>query len=378
MTRGLALRIWIGFAIALAVKYLVENQAHSVYPCFANASVHWWKGWSMFDRRVMPYDYRYSPSFAVLFSLFAYIPTPWGGLLWAEFNLCALWIGLQGLIQRILPVSWTDRQIGWFLTLSLLGTARSLWPGQCNLLILSMGIAALVLIQNRRWWWGGLFLVAPIFIKVWPAALLLLCLPLYPKRLPMPVIVWTIVLAIFPFLTQKYFYVRSEYHEWYLAMVGPISVRTTSYDAWALWEVIHRPVSNIGYSVLQITTGGILFLAVIWKKLGGVSIRAQHAFLLWGWTSWQVLFGPGVERMTLGIVAPLSAWVVLEAWPCIRSRVPAIMGFVLTQIAVNVNFERGGWQSTYWFLLHPVGMVLLWIAFAIRSATEEEMSFDQD
>lgn len=377
MTRTLACRIWIGFAVVLGMKCLLQPEEHSLFPCFSASSFNWWKGWSLYDRIVMPHDYRYSPTFAVCFSIFAYLPKSLGAFLWGELNLWALWVALQGLVRRVLPVQWTDRQIGWFLTLSLLGTARSIWPGQCNLLILAMAIGALILIQDQRWWWAGLMLVAPVFIKIWPIVMLLLLLMIHPRKLLMPIILWTGVLASIPFLTQTYFYARSEYHEWYLAITGPIAERTTSYDAWGVWETLAGPVSPRGYGLLQIITLCILFATVLHKRITGVSIRSQQTFILWGWTSWQVVFGPAVERMTLGLVSPLAGSVVLESWSRPISRIPAVIGFVLTQIAIDVNFERGDWKSPYWLLLHPAGMLLLWIGFLLRGPTEDAFEFDQ-
>lgn len=368
MSRTLAGRIWITFAIALAIKCLVQPNSHSLFPCFSTASLHWWQGWSMFDRRVIPHDFRYSPAFAVLFTPFAYFPSPWGGLLWAELNLLALWTALQTLFRKILPLPDDDKLAGWFLTLSLLGTARSLWPAQCNLLILASAVGALACIQRNRWWLTALFLVAPVFIKVWPLAFLALCFLIHPLKLLFPILVWMAFFIGFPFLTQSFSYVRSQYHEWYLALVGPISIRVRSFDAWAVWESLSPPVSPMGYMLLQFTVAGLLALTVLRNRLLPLPLRQQQTFLLWGWTSWQVLFGPGVERMTLGLVSPLSAWVLLAAWPFPIPRLFSLLGFALTQVACNVNFERPG-HSPHWMLLHPVGLTLLWFAYFLRIRT---------
>lgn len=367
MSISLARNLWIAFALALAIKSILQPRDHSLFPCFSAASEHWWKGWSMFDRKVMPYDYRYSPSFAILFSPFMLLPSPLGGILWAELNLYASWIGLRSLAKTFLFEEGADRITGWWLTLSLLGIARSIWPGQCNMLILSAAIGALVAIRRKRFSLAGMFLVAPIFIKVWPVAFLLLCVTLNPRKLILPVTLWTAFFALFPFLTQGYFYVTSEYHEWYLAIIGPIAVRIRSYDAWAVWEAFASPVSPRQYAVLQFLSGAILAITVWLRKLRNVTPVAQNSFLLWGWTSWQVLFGPGVERLTLAIVSPLSAWILLSSWTSPIARAFSLLGFLLTQAACNLNFDRLDWNRSHSDLLHPAGMLLLWFAYAINT-----------
>lgn len=377
MSLKLVKSLWIGFAIALAIKSLVQPESHTLFPCFSSASQHWWSGWSMFDRKVMPHDYRYSPAFAICFTPLAYLPAGLGGLLWSELNLLVLWVSLQKLTKTILPVNWSDRQKGWFLALSLLGTSRSLWPGQCNLLILCAVIWGLAAMQEGRWWRAGLFLTGPIFIKVWPVAATLLCLLQKPRRLWLPMTIWTGVFAGMPYLTKPTVYVTSQYHEWWIALTGPISVRVRSYDAWAVWELISPPVHEKEYVTLQLGMAVMLAVWVMWNRWREESERWQQTCLLWGWTSWQVLFGPGVERLTLGITAPLSTWVLLQAWRCPPTRWMAIFGLALTLLACNVNFERGTWQGAHWMILNPAGMTLLWGAFAINASSDKErMSAD--
>lgn len=378
MSFVLARRIWMIFAVALALKSFIQPGIHSLFPCFSTASEHWWKGWSLFDRKVMPHDFRYSPVFAILFTPFTLLPSPWGELFWSELNLASFWWALNTLYVSLLPETADDRRRGWFVTLALLGTGRSIWPGQCNLLILSSAIASLALIRRNQYWAAGFFLASPIFIKVWPGAFALLCLTITPRNIIFPLIGWIVILAAFPFATQTSFYVRSEYHEWYLALIGPISVRISNYDAWAIWELIAPPVEPLGYLVLQISSGFLLAVAVFLMGRSSSQIRERYTFLLWGWTSWQVFFGPGVERLTLAIASPLSAWIVLSTRSNRCARTSAVTGFLLTQLACNVNLERGFWNIPLWNVLHPVGILMLWGAYLIGNVTSKRISLVHD
>src|SRR6185369_18076007 len=113
--------IWIALAAALAVKAVLYPFHHTTYPCFEAGTLCWWGDRDMYDYEVCRYEYRYSPTFAVLFTPFAILPTWCGGLLWSLLNVGVLYASLRVLIRDIFPTTWSPRQQALFLLLVALG-----------------------------------------------------------------------------------------------------------------------------------------------------------------------------------------------------------------------------------------------------------------
>ena len=157
VTRWFSLRVawlaWIVLACALSVKAVGWPDDHSVYPCFETGARLWWTGQDVYDPKVCPCDFRYGPACAVAFVPMALLPSQLGGLLWIWLNLAVFFFTLWRCC-RLLPGPWTPRREGVFLCLVLLGTVRSFWSGQTNLLIFALVALGAMAIADRRG--GGL------------------------------------------------------------------------------------------------------------------------------------------------------------------------------------------------------------------------------
>jgi hypothetical protein len=67
------------------------------------------------------------------------------------------------------------------------------------------------------------------------------------------------------------------------------------------------------------------------------------------WVSWQLLFGPGSEQITYGIIAPSAAWAVMIAFGQRKFRPRTIGAWT------RLLFHRG-WTILAWLLLGLLGM----------------------
>ena len=206
--------------------------------------------------------YRYSPAFAVAFTPLAYLPARLGTMIWNMAGIALLVCALHVLVRDVLPGDWPPQRERGFLTLTLAGSAVGIWSGQSNAIITAAIILALAAIVRQRWWAASILLAVPVFIKIWPLAIVMLLVVFWPRKLAWRLAVVCAVLALVPFLTRPPSTVAWQYREWYNALTGPLQGRWTGYrDAWTIWEQL----SSAGQCA---TPTVAIQLAAAWAVLG--------------------------------------------------------------------------------------------------------------
>jgi hypothetical protein len=90
------------------------------------------------------------------------------------------------------------------------------------------------------------------------------------------------------------------------------------------------------------------------------------------WTSWQLVFGPGTERNTFALIAPLTSWALVVA--VLEKRMLWLMGlsFLLTILAAIGRVEDlYPWLTA----LHPVGVLLFFAWFVVWNCGEANLKY---
>ncbi len=309
----LAIVLWIALAAAVCVKSIVQKGGHSVYTVYAWGSRHWWADQLLHAKYPELADiYRYSPTFAVVFTPFSLLPDWLGAGLWGVLNVAVTLFALRLLVREILPGAWPPRREAWFLGLTAFGSMSGIWSGQINSLLLAIVIFAAVAIKYNRWWTASFLLTLPVFIKVWPIAVVLLLMACWPRQLSWRFIIFAAALALLPFLTRPFSVVVGQYQEWYFSLIKQDQGRWGGFrDAWTIWENLWPPVSQRGYQVLQLASAVLVLLWCLYQRRRIASTGRLLMAIISIWVSWQLLFGPGSEQLTYGIIAPSAAWAVL-------------------------------------------------------------------
>ena len=389
---------WLALLLAVSIKSVVEPVEHSAYPCFEAGSRCWCEGKNLYEMAVCGHEYRYGPAFAVAMAPLAQLPTWLGGLLWNWVNIAAYFCAVCALVRWVLPSPWrgtvpfsrptfaslpenrdSPHQAA-FLLLVLLGAARMIWAAQTNALVFALVAGAAVAIRQERWWWAAVLLAVPVHVKVWPLAAALLMTACWPRQLAWRLAVSLLGVGAIPFLTKPFAWVCSQYHAWFSMLVGPAQIRHVYRDAWTIWELIYVPVNEQGYLALQLAAAAAALGLCWWYRRRATSPAALLTFILALWTAWQMVFGPGTERNTFGLIAPLSAWGLLTAlvgaisnrpYPTLeekRGRVLMCTAFALTTLANFGVVERA--LADFFpavVAMHPVG-VLLFVAWLLAWA----------
>ncbi|MFK7779341.1 MAG: glycosyltransferase family 87 protein [Gimesia sp.] len=308
-----ALILWAILWIVVSVKSIVQPEKKSVFPCFANSSINWWADRSLYDNEFQKTGFRYSPTFALAFTPFAILPPALGGILWAALNIGFLVYALRLLIKEIFPGDWSKFQEACFLTLSLAGCTRAIWSAQSNSLIFALAVFAVVTLKKERWWAAAFILAAAVHIKLWPAALALLLMARFPKQLAGRFAAACALLVIPPFFTRPFPVVIQQYQDWYALLTGPYRThrQTGLRDAYTISEHFGTYIDDRVYTLLQL---GLAGLALLWcLRLAKIANSTETYFtgVLTTWVCWQLLAGPGTERLTFQLAAPIVSWALI-------------------------------------------------------------------
>jgi len=308
-----ALLLWAVLWIAVSIKFVAQPERKSVYPCFADSSINWWADRNLYDNEVYKTGFRYSPTFALAFTPFAILHPTLGGILWSALNIGLLVYALRLLVKEIFPGKWSQFQEAGFLILCLAGCTRAIWSAQSNSLVFALAVFAVVFLKKERWWLAAFILAAAVHIKLWPAALALLLMARFPFQLGPRFAAACALLVIPPFLTRPFPVVMQQYQNWHALLTGPYrTLRQAGLrDAYTIAEHFGTFIDDRVYTLLQLGMAG---LALLWcLRLAKITSSPEAYFtgVLTTWVCWQLLVGPGTERLTFLLAAPVASWALI-------------------------------------------------------------------
>jgi hypothetical protein len=359
----LAQFLWIVMAVILAVKTLSDPANHSVYPCYEAAARYWWQGKNVYQGNC-GHDYRYGPLFAAATGAVAFLPTRLGEIVWSWLNLGICYAAIRALARRILPDVDRPGYEAAYLGLALLGGIHVFWPGQTNLLVFSLVVWGAIAILDQRWWLAALLLAIPAQIKVWPLAAGLLLVACWPRRLAWRLPLALVAVGAVPFLFQPAAFVWGQYRSWWDMLLGPAQIRHVYRDAWTIWELVAPPVNPRIYLVLQLAAAGAALGLCLWQVSRKKPAVRTILVVLVAWTTWQLVFGPGTERDTFGLIAPLTGWGMVASFREKRGRWLMGLSFFLIMAGHSGDVERLVWPWIPWIqAAHPIGVVLFFTWF---------------
>ena len=322
-----ALVVWSIVLLFVSVRVFIAPEAKTVYPIFSSTGVLWWSGADLYEPgrpTSVQNGYRYSPTFAVFITPFALLPDFLGGVVWRLFSAAALLGSLLWVVRSVLPTTLSRDHFAWLLLLSLPLSLQSVNNGQANVLVIACMLAAVAAVKEERWNLASLLITLAFVCKVYPLALGMLLILLYPRQL-----IWRIPLAVaasllVPFLCQHPVYVMDQYEKWLELLKHDdrswIALEQTYRDLWLLIRLYgpaqddqHWHLYRQLYMVLQVAAGAGI-AAVCWQRQReGWSREALLTSTLGLGAAWMMLLGPATESSSFVLLAPSLAWSVIES-----------------------------------------------------------------
>jgi hypothetical protein len=312
-----ALLVWVVGLVLLGGKVLLWPHRHTVYPIFAGAGRHWAEGAPLYDVTPGPEPYRYSPLVAAFFVPFARLPDGPAGLLWRMLGAGVFLGGLAWWCRAVLPPLPRARlPLLWLLPAPMaLGNVHN---GQANLLVLGLLLVAVAALRRGRPSLAAACLAVACLFKLYPIAVGLLLVLLYPRLGPR--LALTLALGfLLPFVLQRPDYVAGQYADWLRHMAGndrQLLSRDQWYrDARLLCSRWVTPMSYRAYQVTEVAGGAVTAAACLWARRTGWPAGRLAALALGLGCCWMTALGPATESATYVLLGPTAAWLLVSAGP---------------------------------------------------------------
>jgi alpha-1,2-mannosyltransferase len=360
----LALTLWIALGLAHAVKTLSDPHVHSVYPIFHEAGRAWTQGRSIYhDLDGGKNEFFYSPAFAVALAPLSMLPLPIAAVMWSWLSLGLMFGSLRSLYRETVGKHWPQFVEGQFLLLCGATAIQGGWSAQSNSLVLAGIVYGATSLLRGNYWRAAFCLAAPVHIKVWPVVAGVLFSIRYWRTFSWRMAAAVCVVGALPFLTATPQKVVQSYETWgdKLAHREETNKRYGGYrDSWTVLEETLGAPDLSFYKVLQVASGGLVFCWCLSNAMRGFTPERWLFSTLSWWSIWQLLFGPGTERLTYGILAPAVAYAVLESSTVKRWQLVAWTAWLMTGILGTGEAEQAIakiWPAAP--IMTPLGVMIL-------------------
>jgi Glycosyltransferase family 87 len=345
----IALVLW---SCALLVMLIRAGLRPDKNNCFVDhyrpAGLNWFAGAELYQTQAD--TCRYSPLMHALLVPFSLPGERLGTLLWRVVSYLALFGALLWWLRAACPTALTGSQRAALLLLALPLSIGSLNNGQANVLMLAGILAGMAALSTRRWNVAAVVLALACFLKMYPIALVLLVMVIYPQQFaPRFVFVFAVGMLL-PFALHEPSYVARQYGHWLDNLRGDDrsewDLSEAYRDAWLLVRIMGLPLDITAYRVVQVVAGGMIGLFCWTMKQRGEDDSTLLSRALAMGCCWMTAFGPATESPTYILLSAPLALLLIEAhggtlpnW----SRGPLLLAVVLlllTVIAVALPIRR--------------------------------------
>jgi len=341
---------WSVALVFLGGNALLRPYSHSVYPVYAGAGRHWLGTEPLYETASGQEPYRYSPLAAAFFVPFALLPDGPAGLLWRWLGTALFLGGLEWVRRSFWLAALTRPQQGLLFLLPLPFALGNVHNGQANLLVLGLLLLALGAVANGRWNLAAVSVAVACYFKLYPIAVGLLLVALFPRRLGLRLALALVAGFLLPFLLQRPEYVADQYATWIRSLAGDDRQRGSHRywyrDVRLLCSLWIAPMSYRAYLVLQVSGGSGIAAACLWARRAGLRPTRLLTLVLGLGCCWMTALGPATESSTYVLLGPAAAWLVLagstERHP-IGLRTLGLVGYGLLVVSQAAATLPGGW-----------------------------------
>jgi len=277
------------------------------------------------------YDlFKYSPSFAMLFGVFAFLPDFVGILLWNLMNALMLYFAMFSLPNLTIKAKAS------MLLIVIIELMTSMQNTQSNALIAGLIILAFVMLEREEPFIAALCIVSTVFIKIFGIVAFALFI-FYPRKAKLVLysLCWIAFFLFLPLLAVDFSQLKFLYSSWFNLLVNDHTISEgVSVIGWL------KSWFNLDLSKgLIVLIGAVLFLI----PLARVKQYSNYSFRLLTLSSvliWMIIFNHKAESATFIIaMSGATIWYFSQerkAWDIIL----LILAFVFTSLSPTDIFPR--------------------------------------
>jgi len=318
--------VWYAMVgIALGRAALVHWPRHrGLYDIYAQAGRNWVAGSNLYFAWDSIDGFRYAPLIAAGLTPLAKLPEILGSFLVRGVNVVVLMAGAFAFLDRVVLVRRESRAaaIYWLVLAAL--TWSGLFDLQVNALVTGLMLLAVAALPQSRWNFAAICLAGAVLLKIYPIALMLLCILMWPRKLAWRCAVALLVGLAAPLVMQNPSYVWHQYPRWFhlmtlndrqhLAMAKQYLPLGKWYrDVRLPLGVLGIYVSSKAYLIVQLVAAGLIAAVVAGLRRGASDWRLRLGILYGLAAGWMMAFGPATEGVTYIMLAPAVAWLVVDA-----------------------------------------------------------------
>jgi hypothetical protein len=365
-----ALCLYLFMFVATGTRSVLQPHRGSLYPVWKLAGHDWLTGHDLYGDSSRC-EYRYSPLVAGFFTMCDLIPDGVGNVGWRFINLVSFLAALAWWLNKGLPFAFSPARRGVVFLLAAPLAMGSLNNGQVNLLLIALMLVSVTASALGRWNIAALCLAAAIMFKIYPLALAILLILVYPRQLGLRVLFALALLAVLPFLMQDPEYVLRQYQLWYGRVSHGDSARrywdlVSGYrDVWQLIRAWELPMTLHQYTRLQLAGGGFCAALTLLAALRLPKSRETLFVVFTLAMIWMLLFGPAPESCTYVLAAPtLGVWLLHTAEGRNRSaHYLSACGYGLLILCVIAGTHSPLIRLYQASGLQPLGLILYGVGF---------------
>ncbi|MCE7066374.1 glycosyltransferase family 87 protein [Dyadobacter sp. CY326] len=295
--------------------------------------------------------YKYSPAFALIFSILAIMPDVLGLSVWNILNAAVLFYSVYYLPRINL------RTKGLILVFVIVELLTSVQNEQSNALIAGLLLFAFGFLERGKYWLATCCVVATIFIKLFGIVALALFL-LYPNKLKLTYTTafWVILFTMLPLLVVDFNQFVFLYKSWANLLANDHSISDgLSVIGWLkTWFNLHLNKTYVSLA------GAILFCIPLLriKEYGNFTFRIV---LLASTMIWVVIFNHRAESPTFIIaITGVALWYYSQSENKLNYFL-LVLAFVFTALSPTdlfPKFIRNEWMKPY--VVKAVPCILIW------------------
>jgi len=322
------------------------------FEIFRTASRHLFTGDDLYAEYPAEHTdrFKYSPSFALLFSPLAWLPWPVALFLWSALNAMLLFVA----VERVLP----QRHALLALALLHLEVLRGMQNAQSNALVAALIVLAFSAMERGQHWRSAAAVALGASVKIFPLAALTFALP-QRRTLRTGIAAATIGVALIalPLLVTTPDALLAQYQSWR-------AVEST--DALQRWFSIMAVASNLGAEnlpnwIMQAVGTAALLVPAVLRRDRWDDPRFRLLYLC-SVLLFVVLFNHQAERASYLIAfTGVAIWFAAEPRENWRT---ALFGIAMLTIPIMSTLVPGAWLRTPTVMTYRLALpcFVIWLA----------------
>jgi len=385
----IAVVIWSTVLAVTLVRGLLLPKNGTTYWYFAEGGADWLAGKELYQ--VLGGSCRYSPLFHAMMAPLALLPDRFGALLWRMLNAGVFMAGMACWARMLLPRDQDRARQALLFLLALPLALGSINNAQANPLMTGLILLSLAAAAGERWSWSALCIALACLLKIYPVAVGLLLVLIYPRQFAGRFVAALALGLGLPFVLRDPSYVARQYVNWYRVLQADDRSAWHPHfayrDLWLLFRLVGLPLSRQAYHVVQLLVAGMVAALCWWKARQGAEQRVVLNTILGLAACWMTLCGPATESCTYILLAPSLAWALMEVWHkpegpapgssrrwpfgLVQRQSPALKGMLAASYGLFLASFMAAWFSgvnrVHGLGTHPLGALLLLLVLAWTS-----------